>query len=499
MHAWLLGHTEVAARDSIGYIRYALEYQKYPWTVEVRRAEQHPIYPLCVLAVSLPVRHFCGGVTCDSMTLSCQLVSCLAGVLLVVPMFYLGKEFFDRRVGFWAAALFQGLPVSAHVTADALTESVFLFFTATAVLLAARALRDSSVVRFVLCGLVTALIYLTRPEGVFTLAATLAVLFGGQAVGAWRRSWSKTLIYAASLMLAFLLLAGPYMACIGGFTTKPTPNKMLNFGGPAAAETPPPISSASSPLLAVWWSDLGDASRAPLFWGFWALGFEVAKCFHYFIWLPVLLGMWWFRGLMRTSPGAWVMLLMCLLQCAVLVRMAMVVGYLSERHVQLLVMCGVFPAVAVLVAFGDWLANLGLGTWPGTLLLLAMTVAGLPSALKPLHANRAGHRAAGLWLAAHAKPSDRIDDPFCWAHFYAGKVFLENQPIRREAGYEPRRWVVLEDSDNQHSRLPSLWWCKELAGMGTLVYQWEPQGKHAKSQSRVLVYQVPRYDWVPER
>lgn len=498
IHAWLLAHTEVAARDSIGYIRFALKLQEEPWRNVVRSAEQHPLYPFCVLAVSLPVRHYCGGVTCDAMTLSCQLVSCLAGVLLVFPMFYLGKEFFDRRVGFWAAALFQLLPISAHVTADALTESVFLLFTATALLLAVRALREPSIFRFVSCGLVTGLIYLTRPEGVFTWALTLAVLLGSQAVPAWRRSWDKTFTYAASLTLAALLVAGPYMKTIGGFTNKPTPNKMLDLGSTAATQTPQASTRSAGPLLAVWWRELGEGSRAPLWWGLWALGFEVARCFHYVVWLPVLLGMWWFRGLMRTAPGAWVVLGVCLLQSAILVRMAMIVGYLSERHVQLLVMCGTLPAVAVILAFGDWLTKRGLGRWPGPVFMLALIGFGMSSTLKPLHANRAGHRAAGLWLAEHAQPTDRIDDPFCWAHFYAGMVFLENKTPPREPGYEPRRWVVLEESENQHSRLPMLWWCKKLAGMGTLVYEWQPQGKHASTQSRVRVYQVPRYDWIPQ-
>jgi hypothetical protein len=300
------------------------------------------------------------------------------------------------------------------------------------------------------------------------------------------------------LILAALLVAGPYMSVIGGFTNKPTPNRMLNLGGEPAVVTPLAAASATTPLLAVWAPDLSEGSRTTLWWGLWALGCEVTRCFHYVVWLPVLLGMWWFRGLIRTSPGACVVLLVCLLQSVVLVRMAMVVGYLSERHVQLLVMCGTFPAVAVVLALGDKLARLGLGRWPATILLLALAGFGFSSTVKPLHANRAGHRAAGVWLAAHAHPDDRIDDPFCWAHFYAGKVFQEIHPIPRDRSYEPRRWVVLEESDNQHSRLPMLWWCKKLAGMGTLVYKWEPQGKHAKTQSRVQVYEVPRFDWIPQ-
>lgn len=51
VRAWLVGHTEVAARDSIGYIRYALNLEHEPWEQALRRNEQHPGYPAALLAV----------------------------------------------------------------------------------------------------------------------------------------------------------------------------------------------------------------------------------------------------------------------------------------------------------------------------------------------------------------------------------------------------------------------------------------------------------------
>ena len=54
--AWLIGHTEVAARDSVGFIRYALELERDPWKEVLERNLQHPGYPAVLLAVSWPVR-----------------------------------------------------------------------------------------------------------------------------------------------------------------------------------------------------------------------------------------------------------------------------------------------------------------------------------------------------------------------------------------------------------------------------------------------------------
>src|SRR5262249_53651494 len=57
---WQLAHTEVAARDSIGFIRIAWQLHQRPlaeWGGVIAGSEQHPVYPLAVLAASAPLRH----------------------------------------------------------------------------------------------------------------------------------------------------------------------------------------------------------------------------------------------------------------------------------------------------------------------------------------------------------------------------------------------------------------------------------------------------------
>src|SRR5206468_1113398 len=105
------------------------------------------------------------------------------------PMFYLGKRFFNARVGFWAALIFQCLPVTGHLLSDGLSESLFLLLTAITLWLTARALDGNSAGRFALCGVFCGLTYLTRPEGLLLLACALLVLALMQLRPAWRRSW----------------------------------------------------------------------------------------------------------------------------------------------------------------------------------------------------------------------------------------------------------------------------------------------------------------------
>ena len=170
----------------------------------------------------------------------------------------------------------------------------------------------------------------------------------------------------------------------------------------------------------------------------WGLGGELAKCFHYVAWVPVLLGMWWFRRRVFQEPGMWVLLVLCALSTLGLLRLAVEVGYMSDRHVMLVVMCGCYAAAAAVWELpGRWSAwrqarkawfKKGSGTFAGTaprvlrtkvpdpylnhvrpgllgsglsaVLLVCMIAASVPKSLERLHANRAGHHAAGLWFRA---------------------------------------------------------------------------------------------------
>src|SRR5262245_51556743 len=96
LRLWLLHNTEVTARDSIGYIRYALQFERYPWQQVLKDNHQHPGYPVLVWAASVPVRAITGETTPDNMELSAQLVNLFASLLLILPMYLLGRQFFDR-------------------------------------------------------------------------------------------------------------------------------------------------------------------------------------------------------------------------------------------------------------------------------------------------------------------------------------------------------------------------------------------------------------------
>src|SRR5437879_2839886 len=97
LRLWLLVNTEVAARDSIGYIRYALEFETADWKDVTNHHDQHPGYALTVLAVSQPLRSASGRADAATMQLAAQLTTVLAAMLLLYPMYHVGRLLFNRR------------------------------------------------------------------------------------------------------------------------------------------------------------------------------------------------------------------------------------------------------------------------------------------------------------------------------------------------------------------------------------------------------------------
>ena len=115
--------------------------------------------------------------------------------------------------------------------------------------------------------------------------------------------------------------------------------------------------------------------------------------------------------------------------------------------------------------------------------------------METLHADRAGFRQAGYWLANHALSGDQIDDAYAWAHYYAGHVFTEVDPADgipgdRGPAHEPRiRYVVMEVSDNKHFRLLTSKPEELLAAGGRVEREWPLSNR--KDNAAVKVFVVP--------
>jgi hypothetical protein len=524
LRGWLVFHTEVLARDSIGYIRYALEFENDTWANVLRNNHQHPCYPLTILGVSVPVRAWTTLSEADAMTVSAQLASSLAAVLLVIPMYFLGKILMHRAAGFGAAALFQCLPVPAHILSDGLSEALFLLLACSTLALGVLALRGSKPRLFAAAGLFCGLSYLTRPEGALVLAATLMVLAGLQLAKAQRRSVRQLVTCGASMTAMAIAVGSPYVIATHRLSNKPSlyqwlgkevPETKVDNGqrtmeGAGLLTVQRPAATIHRGLMANTLAvtlNLQDTYGHRAVQAVWFLAGELVKCFHYVVWVPVLIGMWWCRQRLWKVPGMWVLVVLCGLIALGLCRLAIQVGYMSDRHLMLLVLCGCYAAaIAVWEMPTRWLAWRRGETWSGTagepivhsqrtawvavLLLAALLATGLHKSLEKLHANRAGHHAAGLWLAQNAAPADIIDDDHCWASYYAGRIFQELKGVSSPPGYVPARYVVVGRRDREMNQTWNNPGSQDEAKLrkegGRIVYYWPAQSN--PTEASLVVY-----------
>lgn len=503
LRGWLLYNTEVPARDSVGYIRYALRFDEHSWSEVLCSFDQHPGYPAAIWLVSLPVRAVADEVTPELMVLCAQLVSAFAAALMVMPAFYLGKALWNAQVGFGAAILFQCLPVTGHHLSDGITESLFILLVTSALMFGGWAIDGLARRHFAMCGVCGGLAYLTRPEGALTVAAAGLVLLGMQLAAKWRRPWHAWAQAAACLAIPAALIGSLYVLPTGRFTRKPAVDSML----PAMATPFVPLGRGGeghgrilmANLFAVSYPPV-DGSAHRLVLSTRALSMELAYSMNYFGLALALVPLLIYRQALFARPAALIASCYCALHMGVLVLLAMSVHYVSDRHVTPLVLLIGYPSVLGLYEIVCSLSSRLLpAKLPAALhgvklgvvtLLLVVALACLPRTVERLHANRAGNHAAGRWLAVRLQPGDIVDDDHAWSHYYAGQVFLEHDEPPAPPGYHPICYVVMTRSHDPEIAAKRQAKAKRLQRRGHIVYHWPHD--HAVDHARVVVYAVPR-------
>jgi hypothetical protein len=500
LHGWLLNNTFVTARDAIGFARMALNLEspklapvppredgKSPTFIDVLRSAEHPPgYAVTVLSMSYAVRSLYPAALPDQMLLSCQLAAITAGILLVFPTYLLGRSLFGRFTGFAAALMFQVLPVPARITSDGLAEALYLLCVATSLGFGVRAVRHRSTLNFLLCGMAAGLSYLVRPEGLMVILAVGTVVAWLGIFNRWPRDVAIGRLVA--LTVGVLLVATPYMALIGKISNKPT---SLEFWNRLNGENPRVKlgswdhgwnASPQTPVLFAAWSSGDDRAL----WAAKATASEVTKAAHYTPCILALVGLYAQRRRFNTHPELAILPILAIINLTVLYALGLKMGYVSERHTLLVVLITCYFAAASLKPIAQ--AVSGVPTLGATGLLLALVVSALPSTVRPLHENRAGHYHAGKFLESVAGPNDLIIDPFSWALFYSGKSLYFIPPDPPEARVVYAIWE--NTKDNPHSRLPRREDAMNVArdGWSQVVFHW-PNDVPPK-QARVLVYKL---------
>jgi 4-amino-4-deoxy-L-arabinose transferase-like glycosyltransferase len=485
---WLVGHTEILFADGLRYIDQARRIDRGDWSGGVRRAVDHPLYPLAVAAARRAWRLGDGPASWQA---AAQRASAVAGVLLAVPLFLAARELFGGSGAWLACALFYLAPVPARVSADALSESTFLLFWGWGVWASLRYLRRGAAGWLAAALGLGALAYLARPEGLLLPAALAATLLLAPLVPAARfrrRGWWAAL----AVGLGAAALVGPFLWLKGGIGTKPAVARLLGLAPPSspdAVERERPLEPGRSRLttasLAAREAAAAVAAAAtPPLLPFAALGVAVTL-----------------RRRWAADARAWLFLgVIASASLLALARLHATGGYCTPRHA-LIAAWPLFPASAAgLRAATAWAVRLKrrsgrasrVGSrvtraWPA-LAGLALVVPVLPTLLAPLNAANGGYRDAGLWLTQHAGTGDRVADVTGWAQFYSGRpgyVFANLVEAPADAGL---RWVVAREA-----HLAGPWgYCARLRSLvsGARVVARFP-AERQPGRSQVTVYERP--------
>jgi 4-amino-4-deoxy-L-arabinose transferase-like glycosyltransferase len=353
---------------------------------------QQPLYPLIVAFVSRWVPDF---------ELAGKLVSSFFGILIIFPVYFLGKRIFDEKVAFLSSLLLAIHPYIRRFSADVLKESTYLFFLATALWFAWKTIESEKRYPYLFIPLFSALAYLVRPDGFEVL---LVVFFYVIFVKKFSISGRKRMVILL-LLLSSCILFLPYLIHLKettGVWTLSRAKTMAWFLGLGMTE--------------------GEASFIDKFlFSLKRLNFEIFSIYHPLYIFFAMIGLWK-RRFSHFKTGEGFLLSFCILHYAVLFLFVLNITewaggetikayHFSGRHVLPLLLFSIYWVGEGIVVLYDWIykkmeskrllhplesKRRSVVVW-GTLFVLILVVV-LPKTLKPQRYERLPEKWAGVWI-----------------------------------------------------------------------------------------------------
>jgi hypothetical protein len=174
-------------------------------------------------------------------------------------------------------------------------------------------------------------------------------------------------------------------------------------------------------------------------------------------------------------------------------------GYLSERHLLLVMIFALGWAGVGAVQLGEalaaacWSRNLRIGpVVVRRMALAALAVACLPALARPLHASRINHREAAAWLAEHAGEDDVVLDSRGWTALYTGRPTYRYEAAQAAFRHPKLAYVVVEQAEMEMASRRGETMRLLVAQAGEPVARFPLPG--AKRERDVVVHR-----WRPER
>jgi len=452
---WVLRHSEASLIDGLRSIEEARRIDKGSIARGLAEAVDHPLHPLGIAATH---RVFFRGDSPTSWQRSAILLSFIAIVLWMIPLYLLGLELLGDRPAWIVCVLAISNPTIGFVFVNVLSECIFLIWWTWGLWASARFLRQGRFSWLLAAVVFGILAYWTRPEGLLlpiALAATLLLL---PLHPATRINWPRWSWALAVVVIGSTALAGPYMALKGTPGTRPAIARVLGLApaaSPLGLERERPL-DLNQPTVEIYRQatfrmvGVTLTAVAPALLPFALLGLAACRPWS-------------------AQPRTWLLFAAITVVSAIgLIRLHATGGYCTARHA---LVPGLF--LTLLAAKGwDWLidrvafpgrwvskgfnidpgpngADLGFLTYrPGPAVWLAAVglVAILPG-MKALGPARPGpfwlYRSAADYLTSLADPDDRILDLTDWSLFFSGRTGYHFAEVFTAPADLATRWIVV--------------------------------------------------------
>jgi len=206
IRVYFLQFYDVISADGIAYVNIAKDFISGRGLAAA--THYPPFFPILLGLVST---------VCGDFETAGLFVSVVMGSLLAVPVYLLGTEFFNKRVGMAAAILSITWPSLRYWSTAVMSQATYITLLLLGVYCLWLAYKRSALIPSVLAGAFFAGAHLTRSEGVLVFGAEIAVLVLFTLVN--RLSFKK-LLYVLLSVCVFFVLFSPYLVMLHDLTGK---------------------------------------------------------------------------------------------------------------------------------------------------------------------------------------------------------------------------------------------------------------------------------------
>lgn len=161
-----------------------------------------PLYPFFIGIFYLFIKN---------LELAGRLVSVLFGTLLIVPVYFLSKRIYNKKVAIISSILVVFYFVLIQYSIEVLSESMYTFLLAVGVLIGYIALVEQKNILYLLAGFIFGLCYLTRAEGIGYVLVLILMMGIFWLLNQKREAKRKLFICSILLILGLFIVSAPYL------------------------------------------------------------------------------------------------------------------------------------------------------------------------------------------------------------------------------------------------------------------------------------------------